>query len=47
MIGSKVVNGNVQGAPSEAVADATGVGDVVAQLNTLLARLRALFIIGT
>lgn len=40
--GTKVVGG--QGA---AVADATGVGDVVAQLNTLLARLRTHGLIAT
>ena len=33
--------------PGAAVADATGAGDVVAQLNTLLARIRALGLIST
>jgi hypothetical protein len=33
--------------PGSAVADVTGAGDVVAQLNTLLARLRSLGIIST
>lgn len=36
----KVDGTQVVGAQGAAVADATGVGDVVAQLNTLLARLR-------
>lgn len=40
--GTKVV-----GAQGAAVADATGAGDVVAQLNTLLARLRAHGLIAT
>ena len=37
----------VVGAQGAAVADATGAGDVVAQLNTLLARLRAHGLIAT
>ena len=37
----------VVGAQGAAVADATGAGDVVAQLNTLLARLRTHGLIAT
>lgn len=37
----KVSGTQVVGAQGAAVPDATGAGDVVAQLNTLLARLRA------
>ena len=40
-------NVQVLGAQGAAVADATGAGDVVAQLNTLLARLRAHGLIST
>lgn len=41
-LGAFYVTGNkVVGGRGAAVADATGAGDVVAQLNTLLARLRA------
>jgi hypothetical protein len=43
----KVDGTQVLGPQGAAVADATGAGDVVAQLNTLLARLRAHGIIAT
>lgn len=43
----KVAGTKVLGAQGAAVADATGAGDVVAQLNTLLARLRTHGLIAT
>ena len=43
----KIANTQVVGAQGAAVADATGAGDVVAQLNTLLARCRAHGLIAT
>jgi hypothetical protein len=45
---SYLVNGTkVVGAQGAAVADATGAGDVVAQLNSLLAKLRTHGLIAT
>jgi len=45
--GGLKINENVQGFPGDAVADATGAGDIVAQFNALLAVLRTLKIIDT
>ena len=46
-VGYRVAGIQVIGAQGAAVANATGAGDVVAQLNTLLARCRAHGLIAT